>query len=235
MEHTPSSAIDPPANVLLVHDSQRRPADCESLCCDAGRTAIVRVSFAGEACDDKPVRATDAAVGLLSVGDVIRASASSEAPDFTGPIAVDTVADPTDLSAIGVSISRFCEHWADEDLGVCFNSLDALLRQRDPETVFEFIYYLNRRLETVGALAHFHLDAARHDDRIVAAFGEVFDAVVVDESATDSIPEATDDDVAALLSDVGTEPDRPAYPWESGQFSEATDEDIEQVLGGRVD
>ncbi|AGB17214.1 hypothetical protein Halru_2637 [Halovivax ruber XH-70] len=232
MESTPLDAISPPANVLLLHDSQAQLPDCESLCCGADRTAILRVSFGGESCEEPPLGATDARVGVLSVGDVIRAGESSDEPDFSGPVAVDTVADPTDLSAIGVSISRFCEHWADEQVGVCFSSLDALLRQRDPEPIFEFIYYLNRRLETVDAMAHFHLDTSRHEDRIVAAFGEIFDEIVIDDSATGSIPEATDDDVASLLADIEAEPDSPTYPWETGQISEATDEDVEQVLGG---
>lgn len=232
MDPTTPAEIDPPSNVLLLHDSQRDPADCESFCCDSALTALLRVSFAGEDTGDLPVGATEPSMGILSVGDVIRANGMTEEPDFSGPVAVDTVSDPTDLSAIGVSISRFCEQWADERMGVCFNSLDALLRQSDPEPIFEFTYYLNRRLESVDALAHFHLDTAQHDDRIVAAFGEIFDAVVVDDSATGSVPEATDDDVATLLDEVDTQPDSPSYPWEDEQFSEATDEDIEQVLGG---
>ncbi|WP_254864086.1 DUF7504 family protein [Halovivax gelatinilyticus] len=228
MDALSPDAVEPPANVLFLHDSRTRTDGCSTMCTHDDRTALLQVSFAGD--DVEPVRGPETH-GLLTVGDVIRAAEAAGEPDFTGPVAVDVVSDPTDVAAIGVSISNFCKQWYDQRIGVCFHSLDALLRQTDPETIFEFSYYLNRRLESVGALAHFHLDPAQHPDRVVAAFGEIFDHTVVDESASDALPEATDDEVAELLADIEA-PESPEYPWEQHGVSEATEEEMERLLGG---
>ncbi|WP_247729823.1 DUF7504 family protein [Halovivax limisalsi] len=231
MDSVSPDSIEPPANVLVLCDSRAHAEGCASLCTHDDCTALLQVTFAGQEREPETPSGGDRQLGVLSVGDVIRAAEDGGEPDFTGPVAVDTVSDPTDMGAIGVSISRFCKQWHDHRIGVCFASLDALLRQTDPETVFEFTVYLNRRLESVGALAHYHLDPARHPDAVVSAFLEIFDDTIVDESATNSMPEATDEEVAALLADVDTT-GATEYPWETGGFSEATDEEIERALGG---
>lgn len=232
MDSVSPDSVEPPANVLVLHDSRAHAEGCGAFCTHDECTALLQVTFAGQEREPETPTGTDCQLGVLTVGDVIRAAEGGDEPDFSGPIAVDTVSDPTDLGAIGVSISRFCKRWYDQRIGVCFASLDALLRQTDPETVFEFTVYLNRRLESVGALAHYHLDPSQHPDAVVSAFVEIFDATVVDESATNSMPEATDDEVAELLADIDTTAQSPEYPWEQGSFSEATDEEIDRALGG---
>ncbi|SEQ86872.1 DUF7504 family protein [Natrinema salaciae] len=231
MEPITPAAIDPPANVLLVHPSSDEPAACKQLCHDGGGTARLTVTFADETPERPDPDTIDGRCGLLTIGDVLSDTGEDTEPDFAEPVVADSVADPTDLSEIGVTISRFCKHWAesDEDVTVCFDSLDALLRHTSPKDVFQFTHVLTNRLSSVEAYAHFHFDPTRHEDRVVSTFGTIFDDVVADDT-DDSLPEATDDEVAALLAEWDDEPAFDLDP-DAASNSEATDEDIAQVLG----
>ncbi|WP_290810571.1 hypothetical protein [Halovivax sp.] len=134
MESISSEAIDPLANVLLSDGPHADPVECRTKCRRVERTAELRVSFAGEGVDVPPTDGTSCTLGLPSVGDVIRTADAAEGPDFAGAVAIDAVADPTDLGSIGVSISRSRERRSDERLVVCFDSLDAPLRGAEPGT-----------------------------------------------------------------------------------------------------
>lgn len=227
MDSTTPAAIAPPANVLLVHPKRAEPAACEELCHDDDGTAHLAVTFADEEPDCPDEETIDGPLGQLTVGDVLIDDEST--PDFAEPIVSDSVTDPTDLSAIGVAISRFCKHWdeAGEEITVCFDSLDALLRHTSPKEVFQFTHVLTNRLSSVDAYAHFHFDPTRHEDRVVSTFGTIFDAVVADD-ADESLPEATDEDVAALLAEWDEEATADPKP---DADTEATDEDIARILG----
>ncbi|WP_222915023.1 hypothetical protein [Natrinema sp. SYSU A 869] len=232
MEPSTPAAIDPPANVLLVHPRHEEPATCEDLCHDSGGTAHLTVTFADEEPDRPDAETVDGTLGLLTVGNVPTGDDAESVPNFTEPIVTDTVTDPTDLSEIGVSISRFCKYWAEdgEDITVCVDSLDALLRHASPEDVFQFAHVLTNRLSSVDSYAHCHFDPTRHEDRVVSTFGTIFDDVVADADGTDdSNGEATDEDVASLLAEWEGEPTE----LESGSdpVTEATDEEIAQTLG----
>ena len=221
--------IEPPSNVLLVHTTHSESDACAELCHDHGSTAELKVAFG----DNQPTELNsddvDGTVRLLRVGDLL--SSADADPDFTDTVFVDSVRDLTDLSGIGVAINRFCKHWddTDEQITVCFDSLDALLCSSAPKRVFQFTHVLTNRLASVDASAHFHFDPTRHEDRVVSTFGTVFDAVVADEDAENSLPEATDEEVADLLSEwndgaAGT------IELEPTPTAEATDEEIARIL-----
>ncbi|SDK40526.1 DUF7504 family protein [Natronorubrum texcoconense] len=230
MEPEPPAEIEPPANVLLVHATRGESDACAALRHEHDPTAELSVTFG----DDQPTEPNaddvDGTVGLLRVGDLLHSTGDVD-PDFTDTVVVDSVCDPTDLGEIGVAISRFCKHWeeSDERITVCFDSLDALLCSSAPKRVFQFTHVLTTRLASVDASAHFHFDPTRHEDRVVSTFGTIFDAVVADEDAEDSLPEATDEEVADLLAEwndgaAGT------IEFEPTPTAEATDEDIARIL-----
>ncbi|WP_226482416.1 DUF7504 family protein [Natrinema amylolyticum] len=244
MEPSTPAAIDPPANVLLVHSRREASAACEELCRDGGGTAHLTVTFADEEPDPPDAETVDGKHGLLTVGSGPTDDTES-VPDFTDPVATDSVADPTDLSEIGVAISRFCKQWAEagDDITVCFDSLDALLRHASPDDVFQFAHVLTNRLSSVGAHTHCHFDPTRHEDRVVSTFGSIFDAVVADpddddaddgdaddDDTDDSNGEATDEDVASLLAEWDEEPTTELAS-DPEPVSEATDEEIARTLG----
>jgi hypothetical protein len=193
-------------------------------------------------------RVQPAAKGLISVGDTMRsatavAGGDDSGPSFTGAVAQDAISDPENLQKLGTSISEFCQQWNAEgyDIHVCFDSLSALLEHTSPEVVFQFCHVITKRLESVGALAHFHLNPSEHADETVATFQSIFDETVGVETQAQTMDvdyeEATDDEIAALAENwseeasysiVGDTYDRP------DQVTEATDDDIEDVLADRL-
>lgn len=216
---------------------------------DPDGRAELTVTYPSESAEDAGFgdhgRMQPATKGLISVGDTMRSAtaAASSGPDFTGAVAQDAIEDPTNLQRLGTSISAFCQRWDDQayDIFVCFDSLSALLEYTSPAVVFQFCHVLTKRLESVDATAHFHLDPDRHDDETVATFQSIFDDVVGEETQAAAMDvdyqEATDDDIAALAEDwseeasysiVGDAYDRP------DDVTEATDDDIEETLDDRL-
>ncbi|ELZ11941.1 hypothetical protein C478_11043 [Natrinema thermotolerans DSM 11552] len=228
MDPLTPAAIEPPANLLLVHPDCDEPDACEQLCHEGAETARLIVTFGDETPEPPAADDVDGKRGLLTIGDVLADSGTESSPDFGETVVTDSVTDPTDLSEIGVAISRFCKHWsaADEDIAVCFDSLDALLRHTSPEAVFQFAHVLTNRLANVDAYAHFHFDPTRHEDRVVSTFGTIFDEVVADDT-DESLPEATDEEVADLLAEWE---DEASDDLEPAADSEATDEEIARTL-----
>lgn len=93
---------------------------------------------------------------------------------------VESVPDPGDLTGLGMALQDCLRAWQGDryDVGLCFDSLSILLQYADIERVYRFLHVLTRRLETVDASAHFHLDPAAHDERTVARLSALFDSVV---------------------------------------------------------
>ncbi len=230
MKTTTPDAIDPPANVLLVQPPRAESDACRALCDVDGRTATLTVTFTDDRIE-RPYPAADETLGVLVIGDVLTAHSNSDWFDGTGPIVTDSVADPTDLTAIGVAISRFCERWSEGPVGVCFDSLDALLAHAPPKDAFQFTHVLTTRLAAVGAAAHVHFDPTDYEDRVLATFATIFDDVVADAATQHSLTEATDDDVAALLAEWEHQP--PTDTDRSASVTEATDDDIAALLDER--
>ncbi|WP_323674392.1 hypothetical protein [Halorubellus sp. PRR65] len=239
---------DAACNVLVTSDDVETCTGCLDEG-DPDRRAELTVTYPSESAEDggfgDHTRMQPAKKGLVSVGDVMRSAsaASGGGPDFTGAVAQDAIADPTNLQRLGTSISEFCQRWDDTgyDIYVCFDSLSALLEYTSPEVVFQFCHVLTKRLESVDATAHFHLDPERHAEETVATFQSIFDQVVGEETAASTVDvdyeEASDDEIAALAEDwsedasysiVGDAYDRP------DDVTEATDDDIEQTLADRL-
>lgn len=151
------------------HDS-----GCEALAPEAG--AWLEITY-GDA-DERPANPGEggpARRGRLVVGD--QHGAAVESPDSSGPVVVDTVTDPTDLSSLGTAIGRYVRRWEDDDLAVCFDSVTTLLDHVAEQSAFRFLHLLVERLEKAGAVAHFHLDPTAHDDATITTFTELVDTV----------------------------------------------------------
>lgn len=132
---------------------------------------------------------TPTQISIITVGDFPRSAAGrgSGRRRATDQVRVDTVADPDDLTTLGLRFSDQLSEWdqANEQPVVCFRSLTALLETTDLERVFRFLHILIGRLSSAGASAHFHLDSRAHDDQTVDTLRPLFDAVLdVDEDGT---------------------------------------------------
>jgi hypothetical protein len=93
---------------------------------------------------------------------------------------VNSVADPGDLTGLGMALQDCLRAWQGDgyEVGLCFDSLSILLQYADLERAYRFLHVLTRRLSTVDASSHFHLDPAAHDERTVARLSALFDSVV---------------------------------------------------------
>lgn len=250
-------------NVLVTTDD----VEACTACLDhgsSGERAELTVAFPDEDAVDVGFgdhdRAQPGKKGLISVGDRMRSAAADDGsggPSFGGPVAQDAIRDPTNLQRLGTSVSEFCQRWDGEgyDIRVCFDSLTALLTHASPDIVFQFCHVLTKRLASVDADAHFHLDPDEHPQEVVDTFESIFDATLSepphddatttdDAASTDdaSTPttaagEASDDDVHAVADEwnddasysiVGDDVDRP------DEVSEATDDEIADRLAEQL-
>lgn len=186
---------------------------------------------------------------VVAVGDVVQAGGAS-ADDLDSPLYFDAVTDPGDVRRLGTTISRICGAWGEEhDVVACFDSLSDLLEHRDAEDVFRFVHVLIERFATVDAVAHFHLDPASHDERVVRTFEDLFDGVITEFEADERALEfvgggsrASDADVAAVadvtatVADAALEEAEPAGDPSGNRFrgdgpaAQASDDDIAEAL-----
>jgi hypothetical protein len=231
-------------NILLT-DTSEPDQCCEDLLGteNAQNRAELTVSFPKAQAEKTGFGSTAASQparrGIISVGDVLRST--TKGPDFTSPLAMDAIENPANLQALGTSISKFCERWDREgfDIVLCFDSLTELLEHTSPSIVFQFCHVLNRRLASVDALAHFHLDPDAHDDQTVATFQSIFDSTVgetTDANAIEEFVEATDGDIAAMADTWGEEASYSIVgdgeAERTDEIREASDEEIADLLGG---
>lgn len=89
---------------------------------------------------------------------------------------IQTLADPYDLSTVGIKISSFL----DDDGGtvVCLYSLTALLETVGVERLLRFLQILTNRIAAADAVGQFYLDRSEHDDQTIYMLQSVFEDVV---------------------------------------------------------
>ncbi|QCJ48524.1 hypothetical protein FCF25_07900 [Haloprofundus sp. MHR1] len=122
-------------------------------------------------------------VGVVSVGDSTRsvgAPATAGADEKQLDTGVKTVANPNDLTGLGISITEQLSRWRDNGnrTVVCVDSLTAMLQYVELQTAYEFLHVLTGRLYAVDAVAHFHMDPGAHDEQTVETIASLCDAVV---------------------------------------------------------
>lgn len=93
---------------------------------------------------------------------------------------VDSVADPADLTGLGMTLHDCLSAWRGDgyDVGVCFDSLSIMLQYVAFDRAYRFLNAFTNRLTDVGASGHFHLDPAAHDEQTVARLTSLFDSVI---------------------------------------------------------
>jgi len=167
--------LDGAATILLCAPSGRDDGLCRHLLADGaaeGRT-VLWVSF--DRSVDECLGAVPAVTGdraVLAVGDA--PTPDSETLD---DVTVDAVSTRSDLTALGIKLSRFLSS-TDGSLSVCFDSVTAMLDHVALDTAYEFLHTVTRQCFAEGARVHFHLDPAAHDERTVAIITALCDARV---------------------------------------------------------
>lgn len=124
-----------------------------------------------------------AETAIVSVDDRMRSAAAPVDPsvyesDGTGH-AVSVVESPDDLTGLGITLGRHLNRWEESDgsVLVTLDSLTVLLQYVDLKRAFRFLHVLVNRVKSAGAVGHYHMDPAAHDDQTVATLTSVFDAV----------------------------------------------------------
>lgn len=180
------------ANVLLL-TSTLSSADDEA-CIDLltvtnpDRENVLSITFTQSA-DDRLdlwrsyVADLPAQAGIVTVDVMTRSASSNDAATsqtIPQPIAIETVSDPGDLTGLGIAISEILSNWggSPNQTVVCFHSLTPLLQYADLQRVFRFLHVLTGRLNSVDAVAHFHLDPHAHDEQTLNTLSQLFDAIV---------------------------------------------------------
>lgn len=123
-----------------------------------------------------------ARVRIISTGEFTRSSTAKALPSQppTEPLHIESIADPADLTRLGITINTFLSEWADREQQAvaCFHSLTPLLQYADLQRVFRFLHVLISRFQILDTVAHFHLDPTAHDAHTVNTLTQLVDAVV---------------------------------------------------------
>lgn len=192
---TLSSHLSGHANVLLLTSTLHSAADhaCIDLLTvtEPANEHVLWITFTQSAADRLTVWRSyldelPAETGVVTV-DLLTRSATSDTASPTQavptPIAVESVSDAGDLTGLGLAISNFLSDWAEKSKQtvVCFHSLTPLLQYADLQRVFRFLHVLTGRLESAGAVAHFHLDPHAYDEQTIGTLAPLFDVIVEHE------------------------------------------------------
>ncbi len=113
-------------------------------------------------------------------------SAAASAPQSSTserrpPDIVEGVANPTNLTGLGIKVSEYLTEW--EGNGnrsvICFDPLTVLLQYAENvQTTFKFLHTLIERVQAAQARACYKIMPSAHDDRTVATLSSLFDGVI---------------------------------------------------------
>ncbi|ADE02263.1 MULTISPECIES: RAD55 family ATPase [Haloferax] len=89
---------------------------------------------------------------------------------------------PVDMTGIGIKLSEILqEYYQDRGLPenrIMLHSLSTLLMYADLQTVFRFLHVFTGRIQSVGGLGVFTIDADAHDDRTMNTIKQLFDGII---------------------------------------------------------
>lgn len=168
------------ANVLLEMPSMGGSRDlCTSLLTvGVDQPSVLFVSYVrqADACVDQ-VEASGVdtpQVGVLTVGE---SAAATDRDD----IVTENVSSASDLTGLGIQIGKFLSEW-EGPVVVCFDSITSMLQYVDFETAYEFLHAITGQIKAADARAHFHIDPAAHDRKVVDGIKTLCDAsITVDD------------------------------------------------------
>jgi len=88
-----------------------------------------------------------------------------------------TVADPGDLTGLGIRVGECLDARADRPTVVVFDSVTTMLQYADTRQVFQFLHVLTSRMRRAGAMSVFYMDPEAHDEQTVPTVRSLFDGV----------------------------------------------------------
>ncbi len=130
-------------------------------------------------------RASPEATTVILRGDEHRGGAVGAAIDPVGTVHVETLPEATDLRNLGVAITDVLTDWSESGLssGMCFRGLETLVESSGLESVYKFLHVLTGRVRSSRTVAHYRLDPTTLDKQRLAAFRQLFDAIITVEKS----------------------------------------------------
>ncbi|UVE49670.1 recombinase RecA [Haloferax larsenii] len=120
--------------------------------------------------EGKPVSVVDCVTRQQGVGDV----RDDERVKYTS--------SPVDMTGIGIKLSEVLQEYYQqrglEQNRIMLHSLSTLLMYADLQTVFRFLHVFTGRIQSVGGLGLFAIDADAHDDRTMNTIKQLFDGII---------------------------------------------------------
>ncbi|WP_411963362.1 RAD55 family ATPase [Haloferax sp. YSMS24] len=120
--------------------------------------------------DDKPVSVVDCVTRQQGVGEV----RDDDRIKYTS--------SPVDMTGIGIKLSEVLQEYYQErgleQNRIMLHSLSTLLMYADLQTVFRFLHVFTGRIQSVGGLGLFAIDADAHDDRTMNTIKQLFDGII---------------------------------------------------------
>jgi hypothetical protein len=198
-----ATAVADASSVLVLDTKHSGGRHCNDLTRMAGgdRPDLLFVALGRTPTEQLRRWRADAAVSprSLSVLSVGSPSGGNHGESIAGegiecPLTVKRVGDPSDLTRVGITVSRLLGEIGD-DAGrdgesrddrdsrpvVCVDSLSEMLQYVERGRLFRFLHLLKNRIENAGATGHYHMDPAAHEREVVAVFESLFDVVVTVE------------------------------------------------------
>jgi hypothetical protein len=122
-------------------------------------------------------------VQFVNVGETTRSASARTGDGASSAVswqAVETLANPGDLTGLGIKLSEVLKQWEDNDnrTVACFDSLTALLQYADLQTIYKFLHVLTGRFDAADVTGHFHLDPDTCDQQTISTLTSLFDTVV---------------------------------------------------------
>ncbi|WP_276257767.1 DUF7504 family protein [Haloglomus litoreum] len=171
----------PPANLLLLGPSMEDDGDAivrllESV---TGTPALLAVSLLRPPAEriatwEERWRAPPAEVA--AIGCTHAGTTPGESSTET-PFRTTTVADPGDLTGLGIRINECLDAWSNRDPVVVFDSVTTMLQYADTRQVFQFCHVLTSRMKRAGVMSVFYMDPEAHDEQTVSTIRSLFEGV----------------------------------------------------------
>lgn len=108
-----------------------------------------------------------------------RSGSGRDERELDGGAFVYSVSDPSDLTGIGIGITRSFDRMRGRGLSAgrtAVTSLSTMIRYSDRKTVFKFCHVLSQRLDSTEFLGFFTLNSGAHDDQTIQVIKQAFDA-----------------------------------------------------------
>lgn len=166
------------SNIVVVGENQAaHRAVCERLLgADSPRQRLLVRTNHDCRCGWLPPEGAAGSVRVVSHGD---------APDIEDA----TVVDRALLGPLSQAVASEIDDAVEDDGGLepaelrlCFDALDPLFDDHDPETVFRLVHVLTARIREVQGMGHFHVRVEEDDDH-VRLLEPLFDAIVTVRSS----------------------------------------------------